>query len=390
MFSRCCYTLTRRTLVHMCKRMAASFILVTAVGLVAFAAQNQVGIVQEIMGTVSVTRDGQELATIDLGDPIENYDLIKTGTDGGMVIGLTSETGMMGTLIVKPKSVFTVKTQIVSGRAKTEADVLSGAIGVKVKKLSGDPSLDVKTGNTVMGVRGTEFVVIVSVNDGLLVTCKEGQVVCSGEEGDELYAVPGQVVTRSAGARLKKIPVAVSSLEDFQNRWYTEEISAFKASAVKALDQYARAYFRYREDFRQASDELARDLSFLQWKKEARDGLVPPSSKDIQVMKQKAALVKKLMGVRQVLFFFERIYYRLDEIQAYVPATLLRSKLYNGQTVQDFMRLVASEKSELERRAAEYRLALRLYAQRNDGKEPVSMGDNEDSFFDDSDSFFKE
>lgn len=375
---------------HIIKRFAVLSFLGTALGVFAFSAQNQVGVIQEIMGTVTVTRNGQVLSKIDLGDPIENYDLIKTGADGGMVIGLTSETGMRGTLIVKPKSVFTVKTQVVSGSPKTEADVLGGSIGVKVKKISGDPSLNVKTGATVMGVRGTEFVVIVSITDGLLVTCSEGKVACTGDEGDELYAVPGQVVARSAGERLKNIPVAVSSLEDFQNRWYTDEISAFKASAVKALNQYARAYFRYRDDFRQTSDELARDLNFLQWKKEFRDGVAPAPSKDIQVMKQKAALVKKLMAVRQVLFFFERIYYRLDEIQSYVPATALKTKLDNGQTVQDFMRLVASEKSELERRAAEYRLALRLYAQRNDGKEPVSVGDNEDSFFDDTESFFKE
>lgn len=374
----------------MFKRFAVLSCLVTTLGVFAFAAQNQVGIIQELMGSVTVTRNGQVLTNIDLGDPIENYDLIKTGADGGMVIGLTSETGMKGTLIVKPKSVFTVKTQVVSGSPKTEADVLGGSIGVKVKKIAGDPALNVKTGNTVMGVRGTEFVVIISVNNGLLVTCNEGRVACTGDEGDELYAVPGQVVTRTAGERLKQIPVAVSSLEDFQNRWYTEEISAFKASAVKALDQYARAYLRYRDEFRQASDELARDLIFLQWKKEFREGQASASSKDIQVMKQKAALVKKLMSVRQVLFFFERIYYRLDEIQAYVPATALKAKLYNGQTVQDFMRQVASEKSELERRAAEYRLALRLYAQRNDGKEPVSIGDNEDTFFDETDSFFKE
>jgi hypothetical protein len=374
----------------MFKRFAVLSFFVTTLGVFAFAAQNQVGIIQELMGSVTVTRNGQVLTNIDLGDPIENYDLIKTGADGGMVIGLTSETGMKGTLIVKPKSVFTVKTQVVSGSPKTEADVLGGSIGVKVKKIAGDPALNVKTGNTVMGVRGTEFVVIISVNDGLLVTCNEGRVACTGDEGDELYAVPGQVVTRTAGERLKQIPVAVSSLEDFQNRWYTEEISAFKASAVKALDQYARSYLRYRDEFRQASDELARDLIFLQWKKEFREGLTPAPSKDIQVMKQKAALVKKLMSVRQVLFFFERIYYRLDEIQTYVPATALKAKLYNGQTVQDFIRQVASEKSELERRAAEYRLALRLYAQRNDGKEPVSIGDNEDTFFDETDSFFKE
>lgn len=372
------------------KRFTVLFYLFVGILSFAFSAQNQVGIIQEIMGSVTITRNGQVLSSIDFGDPIENYDLIKTGADGGLVVGLTSVTGMNGTLIVKPKSVFTVKTQVVNGNPSTEGDILGGSVGIRVKKISGDPALSVNTGSTVMGVRGTEFVVIVSVNNGLLVTCADGRVACTGDEGTQLYAVPGQAVVRTAGERLKQIPVAVSSLEDFQNRWYTEEISAFQASAVKVLDQYARSYLRYRDDFRKVSDELARDRVFLQWKSEFRRGLEPASSKDIQVMKQKSALVKKLMAVRQVLFFFERIYYRLDEVQGYIPSTALNTKLFNGQTVQAFMRQVSSEKSELERRAAEYRLALRLYAQRNDGKEPVSIGDDEEAFFDDSDSFFNE
>ncbi len=376
---------------HNQKRFMVFILLLAGVLSAAYAAQNQVGIIQEIMGTVTVTRNGQVLSKIDLGDPIQNYDLIKTGPDGGLVIGLTSETGMKGTLIVKPKSVFTVKTQVVNGIPSTEGDVLGGSVGIKVKKIAGDPALNVKTGNTVMGVRGTEFVVIVSVNNGLLVTCTDGKVACAGDEGDELYAVPGQAVSRTAGERLKQIPVAVSSLEDFQNRWYNEEISAFKASAVKVLDQYARAYLRYRDDFRKVSDELAREQVFLQWKKEFREGLAPVSSRDTLVMKQKATMVKKLMAVRQVLFFFERIYYRLDEVQSYIPSVALKTKLFNGQTVQDFMRQVSSEKSELERRTAEYRFALALYAQRNDGKEPVSLGEEGvDNFFDDTERFFKE
>lgn len=375
---------------HRSKRFTVLFCLFVGILPFAFSAQNQIGIIQEIMGSVTITRDGQVLSSIDLGDPIENYDLIKTGADGGLVVGLTSVTGMNGTLIVKPKSVFTVKTQVVNGNPSTEGDILGGSVGIKVKKIAGDPALNVKTGSTVMGVRGTEFVVIVSVNNGLLVTCTDGRVACTGDEGTQLYAIPGQAVVRTAGERLKQIPVAVSSLEDFQNRWYTEEISAFKTSAVKVLDQYARAYLRYRDDFREASDELARDQAFLQWKSEFRQGQEPASSRDIQVMKQKSALVKKLMAVRQVLFFFERIYYRLDEVQGYIPSTALNTKLFNGQTVQAFMRQVSSEKSELERRAAEYRLALRLYAQRNDGKEPVSIGDDEEAFFNDSESFFNE
>ncbi len=354
----------------------------------AFAsASPSVGIIQEIQGSVSLTRAGEVLRGVDIGDSIENFDLIKTGADGAVVIALDSASGMAGTLIVRPLSAFTVKTDALRGGPATEGDILSGSVGVKVKKLSGDPSLRVRTGNTVMGVRGTEFEVQVSVNDGLLVTCSEGAVRCSGDSGDELDSVPGYAVERRAGERLRRVPVAVSSLADFRSRWYAEEISAFRGAPVQALDQYAASYLRMRDDFRAASAALSAEPAVAQWKAERRNLLVP-SARDPLVMRQKSAVAGRLMAVRRVLFLFERIYYRLDEISLYVPETQRRARLSNGRTVDEFLRMVKADIGELERRTAEYRFVLSLYAERNEGREPISMESNSDSFFDSDDSFF--
>lgn len=355
----------------------------------------QVGVVEELFGSVQVTRRGEVLGSIDMGESIENYDLIKTGSDGSVVISLTQGTGMTGTLVVKPNSVFTVKSDVVQGKPTTEGDVLVGTVGVKVKKISGDPALRVRTGNTVMGVRGTEFEVVVSVNDSLLVACVEGRVACSADDGTEVDAVPGEAVERKTGEALRRIPVAVSSVKDFRDRWIADEITAFRASPVAALNQYAQAYNRMAAQFRQASAALEGEPVFTQWKKEYKAGTAV-SSRDVTVMKQKSVMVKKLMAVRQVLFLFERVYYRLDEIRSYVPDSALNATLSNGKRVDAFLRQIQGEQKELARMAAQYRLALRLYADRNDGHEPVSVGEGDsgtssgsgDSFFDSSDNFF--
>jgi hypothetical protein len=370
-----------------------SFILITLVDLQgAYAATSaSVGVIEELFGSVQVTRRGEVLGTIDMGEPIENYDLIKTGSDGSVVISLTQGTGMTGTLVVKPNSAFTVKSDVVQGKPTTEGDVLVGSVGVKVKKISGDPALRVRTGNTVMGVRGTEFEVVVSVNDSLLVACTEGRVACSADDGTEVDAVPGEAVERKTGEALRRIPVAVSSVKDFRDRWIADEITAFRASPVAALNQYAQAYNRMVAQFRQASAALEGEPVFTQWKREYKAGTTP-SSRDVNVMKQKSVMVKKLMGVRQVLFLFERVYYRLDEIRSYVPASALNGTLSNGQQVDAFLRQVQGEQKDLARMAAQYRFALRLYADRNDGHEPVSVGEGDsgsgDSFFDSNDNFF--
>ncbi len=346
-----------------------------------------VGIIQELLGTVTVTRAGEVIDYLDVGEDIENFDLIKTGPDGSVVIELNPGTGMRGTLVVKPKSAFTVKTELVRGTPTTDGALLAGSVGVKVKKISGDPALKVRSGNTVMGVRGTEFDVDVSVNDSLLVSCAEGRVVCSGEAGDELEALPGQAVEQPAGQRLRRVPVAVSSLKDFRDRWIADEITAFRGSPVAALDQFSKTYLRHVDDFRAAYAGLARDPVFIKWRDEFKSGK-SVSSRDPATMKEKAAVIRKIMAVRRILFLFERVYYRLDEVATYVPTAALAKKLSNGQTVQDFLARVRAERAELARMTAAYRLALRMYADRNEGAEPVSLGEEDGAFFEDDDSFF--
>ncbi len=358
--------------------------LILAAASPAFSA---VGVVEYVDGTVSLTRAGQVRDGIEIGDDIENFDLLKTGGDGSLVIALDAATGMRGSLTMKPNSVFSVKTETVKGAPATETDMIAGAVSVKVKKIAGTPSFSIRTSATVMGVRGTEFEVVLSLNDAVLVGCSEGRVACVGDEGDELDAVPGQSVTRRAGERLKRVPVAVSDLETFRKEWIADEIGVFKAAPLRAIDQYATLYRRMKTDFLKAFSPLANDEGLALWSSEHKRGVVPRAN-DIAVMRQKSAIVPKLMAVRRVLFLFERIYYRLEDIREQVGVGTLRDReLSSGGTVGDFYNQFSVDKRQLERMAAAYRYALLLYAERNEGRD-LSMGDDGGDFFDDTSSFF--
>jgi hypothetical protein len=355
-----------------------------------FAASATVGYIEYMEGETSITRAGSVLKNMDLGSPVENFDLLKTGPSGLIIIALDKSTGMGGTLTVKPKSVFAVKTELVKGVPSTEGDMIGGAVAVKAKKIAGTPNLRIRTSNTVMGVRGTEFEVTISVNDAILVACTDGRVVCAAESGEELEAFPGQLVQAKAGERLRSVPVAVSSVETFRNDWISEEISAFAASPLRALDQYAKNYRRLRDDFRKAYTPLASDPGLAAWiANEKKPGFVYRPN-DITVMKQKSALAPKLMRVRGILFIFERVYYRLEEIRSLLSASDLRSRLDSGGTVADVYKVLAQEKSELEKRIAGYRNALRLFALYNEGREPIPGGSDsaDGDFFDSTSDFF--
>jgi len=372
------------------RKTLAAFAFLTIFAGYSVAQDFRVGTIEFLEGEASLTRAGTVDDSPEIGDSIENFDLIRTGQSGIVVVSLSERTGMNGTLTVKPRSVFAVKAEKLGGAPSTEVESLGGSVGVKVKKLSGDSSLRVRTGNAVMGVRGTIFEVIVSVNDSLLVGCSEGRVSCVSEGGDELFAEPGQAVEARAGEGLRRVPVAVSSLDQFRDAWIADEVEAFRAAPLRALGQYARTYERYRGDFLTAFEALAKEPALSQWSAEHRRGVVPRAN-DIEVMKQKSAVAPKIMAVRGVLFIFERIYYRLDEVRSLVGDKNLQATLPTGRTVFEFYKELTAQRPELERKAAAYRLALRLYAERNEGREPVPGGFGEsgdDDFFEDTSSFF--
>jgi hypothetical protein len=348
---------------------------------------NPVGMIEYLEGDVSIIRKGENPVEADFGSDIENQDVVKTGVDGNCVIAMDASSGMGGTVTVTPRSIFAVGMTQESGQPSSEVALMAGAVAVKVKRLTGTPSFAVRSSSTVMGVRGTEFTVDVSVNGSILVACNEGRVACTGSEGDTMDAVPGQVIEQRVGERLRRVPVAVSSLQKFRDNWGGEEIEAFKASPVRVLDQYAKAYLRHKADLEKAFEPLLNDAGLAVWIDQDRKGQAPHAN-DVTVMRQKSTLAPKLMRMKGILFFFEPVYYRLDEVRNILGGMYANQPLSSGQTVGAFLRQMQTDFRGLERKTALFRYALRLYSERNEGREPISLDSEGGDFFDDTDSFF--
>jgi hypothetical protein len=89
------------------------------------------------------------------------------------------------------------------------------------------------------------------------------------------------------------------------------------------------------------------------------------------------------------MFLFERVFYRLVEVRSYVGDANLNAKLSNGQTVFQFYKEFTDERAELERKTAAYRYAVRLFADRNEGRAPVPVGGQDGAdFFGGTDNYF--
>ncbi|MBN1519829.1 MAG: FecR domain-containing protein [Spirochaetales bacterium] len=367
--------------------MHRSLTLILAAGLAAasmgaaWAQAAPFGEIEYVEGTATVTRSGQNLGDANIGDLVYPDDMIKTATDGLVVIALDKSTGMRGNLTIKAKTAAYLRVTRDQAGVKSGIDLLAGQIASKLGKLAGSPSFQVSTESAVAGVRGTEFGVATSVNGSILIYCSEGEV--SASDGKETVAVPaGNAVEKRPAERLRRLAAAISSPEQFEQRWLADEIEAFRVNAPKALADFERRYAELFQSFARAFEPLQKSDVLSRWIREDAAGLVP-SSTDAATLRDKKDVGPLILEIRKVLFVFERIYYRIDQLEGVILGTKLEQvEIRKGLKAVDFLRKVKAEADALERRVALFRYAERLYQLRNEGGAGLPGSGAGDDFFD--------
>lgn len=126
-----------------------------------------------VEGTVTVLRAGNE-RTLEPGDEIIAGDTIKTGSNAicELQFGSTAKLQLQAQTVLE---VTDILLSDVSRRVAAKLEI--GSILNKVQKLSGADSYTIRTGSTVCGVRGTEFVVKVDRASTTVIAVKKGKVV---------------------------------------------------------------------------------------------------------------------------------------------------------------------------------------------------------------------
>jgi len=354
-----------------------------ALGLCAsIGAQDRIGEITYLENDLAVVRNNRALdpGEVEIGMEVQNLDLLKTGRTGYAELNLDSPRSAV--IKVSPGTTFYLERGAVGKGQRTTVGAITGNIAVKVQKLAANQQVQVASESALMGVRGTTFEVTLSPAGDLLVTCSEGEVVCRQEDGEEVSSVPGAAVDSRAGEGFQRVPVAVSDLERFRQDWYAERLEVFKANPLKAIRFYALRYAGLRERFNRAYAALARERQLLnKWYDEDRRGRV---GGNMEILREKKRLIGYLLELRKVLFFFERVYFRLSELQDYYRQGYGEGTLEGGLTSRAFFQALDRDRSVLERQMAEVRYVTKLYAKRNQGVFPTERSEEgEGEFFGD-------
>jgi hypothetical protein len=359
------------------------------------AAQSEIGSIAYMEEGVEIDRNTETIPAWDvfIGMGVENYDLLRTDDTGYAEVELDSPRSAPSIVRISPNTSFYFEMNKIGRDDSTTIGLITGSLSVKVAKLSGRQSVEVATESAIMGVRGTDFAVTISPGGDILVTADEGRVSCIDDSGQELYAEAGRVVEKRPGELFREVPVAVSDLETFRRDWYADRLEVFKANALRAIKFYALRYLQLKARFDSAYGDLQGSSPVLRkWYDEDRRGQIGGR---MESMREKKELIGKLLALRKILYIFERVYFRLIELEGYYNQGYGRGQIEPGLSAAAFFNRFNREKRELGEKMAALRYITKLYAKRNNGNFPTDLfeqgeeeffGDEEDSFFGEEDT----
>jgi hypothetical protein len=329
--------------------------------LAAFGAEQGIATIDFVDGPARVTRDGAPLSNPGIGDEIYDGDLIATGNGATLTLSLAKATGMSGTIKLSPNTSLYLSVDSLKGERQSQAELIGGQVGLKLKKLGGAPGFTVATETAVCAVRGTEFEVLASSAGSILVACSEGEVSCASE-GVETSAVPGQAVEKQEGAKLARRAVAAADYEDFKAKWLAGEAAAFKKNAPKAARRIAARYLDLSERLAANHEKIAADGALKAWLEEEKKG-APSSISDKELDRRLAETGPLLQESRSILAAMERIAARVGALEGIVAGdrAVMASKVRAGVTVADFFKRFEVAKDRDQQRIVVLRKALKLY-----------------------------
>ena len=339
-----------------------------------FSIHGQIGEISFISGEVELVRDEEVLTEGDMtiGDEIENYDQIRTGEDGQVIINLTSSRNPDAEIYIASNTTFFVDVNKIKRNEITTLSLITGSLGLKVQKLGVNQRFRVQTEAVTMGVRGTEFSVETAPSADVLVTCSDGNVACRDEDSRrEIDARPGTAVEKRSNEDMVSIPVALSDLQTFRKKWLTERISAFKPNALRVIRFYASRYDDLYNKFNAEYEALMLKTAILdKWVSEDRENLL---GSRIQIMREKKQVIGNLFRIRRILFVFERVYHRLSELHRYFEEGYGEGEVKPGLSTAEFFRGFLNQQQDLSNKVRKVRYIMKLYAKRNEGSFPTSQ-----------------
>ena len=335
------------------RMVALAVILVLAAGL-PLAAQ-QVGRIVYLEGDVQLLRDGESRGgfAIAEGEPLLEMDILQTGFDGYVEVELSvpSQT----TVRVRENSAYYIEIEGAAAGQTSRLRLLNGRVEMAVSQISRGSGLVVDTQTAVLGVRGTEFDVILAPDEATLFGIREGEVAIRSA-GEDLVASAGTAVESFADRRPRTQEIPPAELPQYYAQWTETRLQAFRSGAQTFVRAYALRY----QDTVGAFRDAYRDL--MNYRQDLEQAVTNDSGTLGSDMRLRAEISPALIRMRSILPVFETTVYRLRELRRFHDQGLGRTTI-GDQSSTVFFRQFAEAEPELLTQLSAVRGVFRLYRQ---------------------------
>ncbi len=267
----------------------------------------------DLYGEVSISRNGEYLDEydIDYGTEIYAYDMIQTGPDGYVEIAV--ETPVSPEVVVKvlENTTLFMDHAVKSQSPQTSFNLQRGAVQTRAAALIQGGQLNIKTDSSVMGVRGTVFSVVTSPDTALLVTCREGKVVCN-TDGEDAFIQPGRIYEKETDGAFQLKELNPDDIDSYINQWQKARMDALMINGAVSLEHYANLYLQSAPGFLETFSELeSKSDIFKRWQKIIDQGETISMG---EATKDKIALSNGIIRLRSRLPMMEHVYYTLYDL----------------------------------------------------------------------------
>jgi len=271
-------------------------------------------------GEVMISRNGVFLdeSEVDFGTELFPHDILQTGMDGYAELSIKSPVSSEISVKVMEGTTLFIEHVLKKQNPETSLTLHRGSVQTKAATLIQGGGFSVKTDTSVMGVRGTVFTVATSPDTAMLVTCREGEVVCT-TEGYDTAIQPGKVYeTNPEGqTRLKAVPV--DQLDQYISDWQRARLDALKINGVISLEHYANLYLQVAPGFLESYNELSgKQEIFRKWETIINEGKTISMG---EATRDKIALSNGIIRLRSRLPIMEHIFYTLYDLTALMKSS---------------------------------------------------------------------
>ncbi len=318
------------------KRLKASLFILLCLTLTVPLSADVSAVIVDIMGEVQVSRNGSFLneSEIDYGTELYTHDILHTGPDGYVELSLETPVSPDISIKVMEGTTLFIEHNLTRQSQKTTLNLHRGAVRTRAATLIRNGEFNVKTDSSVMGIRGTTFTVNTAPDTAMMVSCREGKVVCT-TDGEDAFIQPGKIYETSSSGQAAIRALAAEEIDDYTRSWNEERMEALMINGVLSLEHYANLYLQTAPGFLESFTELdSKQEIFRKWEKIIEKGQTMSMG---DATKDKIALSNGIIRLRSRLPVMEHVFYTLYDLTDIVgksPGQTERLSKTAGRTLQ--------------------------------------------------------